>query len=258
MTDDTSLQPYTGQEPFNPNLHLIQIKNKNGVADYLPVQFRLVWFREHCPQGTIDTEELVVDLDRECEAEVYAWNQDTRRSEKTLKRAPGYARFRATVTDGKGGRATATKTERGVDFGDYVEKAETGAVGRALAMLGYGTQFVADELDERERIVDAPVAQDDRKAYRERKPFVEGTVAAASGTEHLVNGNGTPAFPERILSARELYQLGAKLGLWSTTSTSKFYAFASAVADGRPQSKEAWDLSQDEMTEMARQIEAGK
>src|SRR5260370_23765320 len=162
---------------FNPNDHLMQIKNKNGSADYLPVQWRLVWFREHCPQGTIDTEELVVDLDRECEAEVSVWNQDTRRSEKTLKRAPGYARFRATVTDGKGGRATATKTERGVDFGDSVEKAETGAVGRALAMLGYGTQFVADELDERERIVDAPVAQEERKAYRERKPFVEGSIA---------------------------------------------------------------------------------
>ena len=194
------VQTYQEQPTFNPNEHLMQIKNKNGSADYLPVQWRLVWFREHCPQGTIDTEELVVDLDRECEAEVYAWNQDTRRSEKTLKRAPGYARFRAVVTDGKGGRATATKTERGVDFGDYVEKAETGAVGRALAMLGYGTQFVADELDERERIVDAPVekrqpSEQERSAYQQRKPFVEGTVAATPGTEHLTNGNGSPAFP---------------------------------------------------------------
>src|SRR5258708_2641085 len=178
----TSIAPYTGEQQqsiFNPNNHIMQIKSGKGSSDYLPVQWRLVWFREHCPQGTIDTEELVVDLDRECEAEVSVWNQDTRRSEKTLKRAPGYARFRATVTDGKGGRATATKTERGVDFGDYVEKAETGAVGRALAMLGFGTQFVADELDERERICDAPVAQGDRKAYRGRKPFVEGSVAEA-------------------------------------------------------------------------------
>src|SRR5258708_1563469 len=176
----TSIAPYTGEQQqsiFNPNNNIMQIKSVKGSNNYLPVQWRLVWFREHCPQGTIDTEELVVDLDRECEAEVSVWNQDTRRSEKTLKRAPGYARFRATVTDGKGGRATATKTERGVDFGDYVEKAETGAVGRALAMLGYGTQFVADELDERERIVDAPVAQEERKAYRERKPFVEGSIA---------------------------------------------------------------------------------
>jgi hypothetical protein len=37
-------------------------------------------------------------------------------------------------------------------------KAETKAVGRALAMLGYGTQF-APEMDEGERIVDSPVAK---------------------------------------------------------------------------------------------------
>src|SRR5258708_7670606 len=113
----TSIAPYAGEQPsiFNPHEHIIQIPNKGGKADYLPVQWRLVWFRQLCPQGTIDTEELEVDLevdlDRECEAEVSVWNQDTRRSEKTLKIAKGYARFRATVTDGKGGRATATKSE---------------------------------------------------------------------------------------------------------------------------------------------------
>src|SRR5260221_4232982 len=180
---ETAVQPYQeNQIRFNPNEHLMQIKNKNGSNDYLPVQWRLVWFREQCPQGTIDTEEIIVDLDRECEAEIYAWNQDTRRSEKTLKRAIGYARFRAVVTDGKGGRATATKSERAVDFPDFIEKAETGAIGRALAALGYGTQF-APELDEEERIVDAPVekrqpSEQERSAYQQRKPFVEGTVAA--------------------------------------------------------------------------------
>jgi len=203
----TDIAPYAGeQQPlnFNPSEHLIQIKSKQGNADYLPVQWRLVWFRGLCPTGTIDTEELEVDLDRECEAEVYAWNQDTRRSEKTLRRAAGYARFRAVVTDGKGGRATATKTERAVDFPDFVEKAETGAVGRALAMLGYGTQFIGDDLNEEHRIVDAPVekrqpSEQEAKRYQERKPFVEGSVAdqpqAAPGTEHLTNGDGSPAFP---------------------------------------------------------------
>ena len=181
----TSIAPYTGeqqQSAFNPHEHLIQIPNKGGKADYLPVQWRLVWFRELCPTGTINTEELEVSLDRECEAEVSVWNQDTRRSEKTLKIAKGYARFRATVTDGKGGRATATKTERAVDFPDYVEKAETGAVGRALAMLGYGTQFIGDDLNEEHRIVDAPVekrqpSEQEREKYQQRKPFVEGSVA---------------------------------------------------------------------------------
>ena len=59
---------------FNPNEHLIEIPGKGGKTNYLPVQWRLVWFRLRCPQGTIDTEELEVDNDRECEAEVSVWN----------------------------------------------------------------------------------------------------------------------------------------------------------------------------------------
>jgi hypothetical protein len=141
---------------FNPNEHLIQLKSREGIKDYLPVQWRLVWFREQCPEGTIDTEEVLVDLDREVEEESFAWNAEKRRSEKVMKRAHGYARFRATVTDGKGGRATGTKSENAASFPDYIEKAETGAIGRALAALGYGTQF-APEMDEAHRIVDAPV-----------------------------------------------------------------------------------------------------
>ena len=162
---------------FNPNDHIMQIPNKGGKSDYLPVQWRLVWFRELCPQGTIETQEIVVDLTTEFEGEVYVWNQDKKRSEKVLKRAPGYARFRAIVHDGKGGFATATKTEKGVDFAEFVEKAETGAVGRALAMLGYGTQFAEMELSEEERIVDAPVDRKPARSYQERKPFVESTVS---------------------------------------------------------------------------------
>lgn len=142
---------------FNPNEHLIQIKGRNGSADYLPVQWRLVWFRSLCPDGTIETEIVHLDLDRETEEEAYVWNSETRRSEKVVKRAPGFAVFRATVKDGRGGVATGTKSEKAASFGDFVEKAETGAIGRALAALGYGTQFTGDEFDERHRIVDAPV-----------------------------------------------------------------------------------------------------
>jgi hypothetical protein len=141
---------------FNPNEHLVQLKSRQGSQDYLPVQWRLVWFRENCPQGTIDTEEVVVDLDREVEVEAYVWSNEKRRSEKVTRRSRGYARFRAVVTDGKGGRATGTKSENAANFQDYIEKAETGAIGRALAALGYGTQF-APELNEEHRIVDSPV-----------------------------------------------------------------------------------------------------
>lgn len=141
---------------FNPNEHVIQLKSSQGAKDYLPVQWRLVWFRTICPQGTIETEMLHLDLDRDTEEEAYVWSAEKRRSEKVTKHANGFVIFKATVRDGKGGVATGTKSEKAASFPDFIEKAETGAIGRALAALGYGTQF-APELDEAHRIVDSPV-----------------------------------------------------------------------------------------------------
>jgi hypothetical protein len=36
--------------------------------------------------------------------------------------------------------------EKAASFSDFLEKAETGAIGRALAALGYGTQFAPGAL----------------------------------------------------------------------------------------------------------------
>ena len=141
---------------FNPNDHLMQLKSKQGSQDYLPVQWRLVWFRQDHPEGTIETEIVHLDLDKETEEETYVWNNEKRRSEKVVKTAKGIAIFRATIKDGKGGVATGTKMEKAASFPDFLEKAETGSIGRALAALGYGTQF-APELNEQHRIVDSPV-----------------------------------------------------------------------------------------------------
>src|SRR5229473_3528597 len=96
--NEQAVSLYVSEEPgkrFNPREHLMQIKNKNGSNDYLAVQWRLVWFREQCPEGTIETELIQLDLDRETEEEAYAWNQETRRSEKIIKMARGYALFKA-------------------------------------------------------------------------------------------------------------------------------------------------------------------
>lgn len=198
MSTDVTVVEDLPVRRFNPNDHIMQIPNKGGKSDYLPVQWRLVWFRELCPQGTIETQEIMVDIATEFEGEAYVWNQEKKRSEKIIKRAPGYARFRAIVHDGKGGFATATKTEKGVDFAEFVEKAETGAVGRALAMLGYGTQFAEVELSEDERIVDAPVERKPTRSYQERKPFVESSVT--------VKEEPNMATEQQLASIRKLLQ----------------------------------------------------
>lgn len=196
---------------FNPEKHLMELQGKA----YLEVKWRLVWFRQECPNGTIDTEEVLVDLDREVEAEVPTGNwipnpnrPGKKMPEKMVKRALGYARFRAVVNDGKGGRATATKSENAASFPDYIEKAETGAVGRALAMLGYGTQFTGDELSEEHRIVDAPV---ERATPFQHAGNGNGRTTAASAT----NGSSqpgddkqasTPATEQQLASLRKLCQ----------------------------------------------------
>ncbi len=208
MSDQINGREEQRTRPFNPNEHVMQLKSKDGLKDYLPVQWRLVWFRDQCPQGTIETEELEYDLDREIEAEVFVWNAEKRRSEKVIKKAKGYARYRATVTDGKGGRATGTKSESAVNFSDFGEKAETGSIGRALAALGYGTQF-APELNEEHRIVDSPVERssgpgENNGAYSngntnnsgERKPIVAVRPTAANGKARSDSADGAASTPE--------------------------------------------------------------
>ena len=129
-------------QPFAPQDHLIKIPRRVKTAsgawetvhdDYLEVKFRLVMFREKYPHGRITTEEVCVDLDR------------------------GYARFKATIEDGEGGLATGYGTETKAGFADYCERSETRALGRALAVMGFGTQFVGADLSEGEHVADAPV-----------------------------------------------------------------------------------------------------
>src|SRR5579863_9354857 len=184
--------------PFNPNEHLMQIKNRNGSADYLPVQWRLVWFNEKCPEGKITIVEKIIDPDREVEKEIMQWNSDTRRSEKMVKRARGWAYFHVRAEDGKGKVGEAVKSESAVDFDDYIEKADTGATGRALAKIGYGTQF-APEFDEQHRIVDAPV----ERAQTEVNGDGRKAIAAINKNNETPQA---PATDQQLASLRKLCQ----------------------------------------------------
>jgi hypothetical protein len=56
----------------------------------------------------------------------------------------------------EGALATGYGSETKSDFGDFIEKAETKAIGRALAALGLGTQF-CDDFAEGDSVTDAPV-----------------------------------------------------------------------------------------------------
>ncbi|MGZ3694116.1 MAG: hypothetical protein ACXWQO_07940 [Bdellovibrionota bacterium] len=149
----------TFKTPKGTELPLLNLRGK----DYLEVKYRLVWFREEKPSWAIKTEAVKLLEDESV--------------------------FKATVLDDMGRIVSEShKREDSKGFPDHMEKAETGAIGRALALLGYGTQF-APELEEGERIVDSPVAS--RPALKEAPPATAGNgykgmapLTPIHGTDH--------------------------------------------------------------------------
>jgi hypothetical protein len=114
VPEDASARPGTGFDP-TPYLRQLHGRGRGGGADYLDVKWRLLWLRKEHPDAEIVTELVQHD--------------------------PQMAIFKATVTVPSGGKATGYGSETASDFPDFIEKAETKAIGRALNALGYGAQF---------------------------------------------------------------------------------------------------------------------
>jgi len=100
---------------FDPSPYIRQLRGRGGGSEYLDVKWRLLWLRKEHPDAGILTELVQYD--------------------------PQMAIFKATVTLPTGGMATGYGSETASDFPDFIEKAETKAIGRALNALGYGAQF---------------------------------------------------------------------------------------------------------------------
>jgi hypothetical protein len=134
----------TNGSTFDPNKYMLKlpktkkVKLANGQVrfeqvetDYLPVAPRIAWFRKEHANWSIIT--------------------------KTVRLVDKAVVMKAIIKDADGRIiATARKKETKNGFPDYIEKTETGAVGKALAMCGYGT-LQAPEFDEGERIAEAPL-----------------------------------------------------------------------------------------------------
>lgn len=127
---------------FEPTQYLSKFDGR----DYLEVKWRLLWLRTEYPEARMTTE-------------IVQHNEEG-----------GFALFRAEVEIPGGGKATGWGSETVRDFHDYIEAAETKALGRALAALGYGTQFCQDfDFSANARpgtgqVVDAPVSLASRAA----------------------------------------------------------------------------------------------
>lgn len=120
-------------------LPLLNLKGK----DYMQVAYRLQWFVEENPMYHIDEAYLVLnDEQTVCQVTINVANEKGQAVRK----------------------AVGVKRETKKDFSDHTEKAATGALGRALIQLGYGTQFAHADLDEGARLADSPLEAPTKKA----------------------------------------------------------------------------------------------
>lgn len=133
---------------FGPSEHLIDLKGKA----YLPVVWRLYWLRHTVPDASLTTEAITLTAD--------------------------LAVFRATIRLPSGAVATGHGSETPRDFPDFIEKAETKSIGRALAALGYGTAFALADFDEGGQPSESPMERPTASA----RPAPTGQPPAAAAT----------------------------------------------------------------------------
>lgn len=181
---------------FDPSKHLTKIQGR----DYLEVKWRLVWFNEEHPDWAIDTR-------------VAKFGES------------GWVIFAAEVKDAEGRvRATGHGFGHKKGFSRWFEKAETTAVGRALAHLGYGTQF-AQELEEETELADAPVEPPTVKSSTANQPMTEAEYYDQKGKEARANRE---AWEGKAASQKQIKALFAiaktKFGWDSATTESHIKA----------------------------------
>lgn len=217
-----------GERRFDPSRHIISLKGK----DYLEVKWRLVWLRDVYPHSKVNTEVHSITANA--------------------------AVFKATVTaiDADGvvrGEATGYGSETPGDFGDFIEKAETKAIGRALAALGFGTQFSAHEFageldnEQRPRPVDAPVQRNNGQPrptnVRQFNNGPQQRPANGQGTTNRGNGQGQgQGDPNRPASPKQVQYVSDLLGRqgidpndydWDGLTAGEASAFIETLRDGR-------------------------
>lgn len=186
---------------FKPQEHCIKMQ---GNKEYLEVKWRIVWFRETHPEGSITTELVSVSPD---------------------------VVFKASVAvDGKIlGTGFGTPKMQGIAKMRPYEGAETAAIGRALAVAGFGTQFTGE--DEEEHLADAPV---ERSSMVQESKILGGKIMTWSPEHIKAAQSGYSALSEKVHALKWLDLTGLK----PEDSPEKVFELANEYAGIREANKE--------------------
>lgn len=191
---------------FDPKANLIDLRGKA----YLPVNQRLVWFREDHPNGSIQTE-VVCYAPVVVQARIY--------SVDGVLLATGH------------GSANVAQGKTVVWSGREIEKAETAAIGRALGHAGFGTQFDNDD-DDLEHLADSPIELVGKNASESHQ---EGATGDLPMTERPATPKAEKSAAEKVLGnghnrPRNLVQNAEKGAVGANSGTSWQYDLPALMA----------------------------
>lgn len=172
---------------FDAPAHMRKIRTRQGMQDYLDVKWRVAWLRAEFPTAQVVTEQIEGDIE--------------------------HARFKCTITLPNGAVSSGHGSETAQDFPDFYEKAETKAIGRACAVLGYGTDAASD-FDDGEPMDGRAAAKDERATRRTEGP--DGTdnvtpigAAGRARPEAASQPVGPAPAPSRLPATRRAASTGA-------------------------------------------------
>ena len=173
---------------FEPKNYLRVEKSEDGKSVYLDTKFRLLWFRLKYPDGKLVKIPKALNRDYATfEVRVYSHKDD----------APD--NFLAN------GFASRYKDDGNEKFGlNFVESAETAALGRALKDAGFGTQFCDIALPNDQTVVDAGVnISFDLSNDELPNPDEDGNPVSENSDSEAKETKGSAAEPENSEAAAE-------------------------------------------------------
>jgi len=184
-----------GKISFDPKTVMVKVKGSTS-PNYLEVKYRLIMLREMFPEAVHTTEILY---------------HDPNGGEGGL----GIATVQATIKLPNGAIGQGIKTEEKKHFTDYLEKAETGATGRALYTVGIGAQYSKVDYDYESESpkdfkgVDSPVA-DNRTNKQTLTDNKNDLLAILAGYTGKLPGGSISQKAEELFHTKQSSQLNEK------------------------------------------------